>query len=551
MLLSDRSKIHGRKDSLISWLFLALFLTAVIVRLIPGPRIIDDAYITYRYVQNLLSGNGLVYNPGERVLGTTTPFYSLLLATISSILQGGQQNLPRISIVINALADGASCLLLFAIGHRLGWSAAGLGAALVWAIAPFSVTFAIGGLETSIVVSLLLAAWYTYLTKNTIWTALFAALLLLTRPDTLILIGPLALDRAYQIFKNLRSEQNEGHAIRFRNLKRYLYEILALGLPASIWLTFAAFYYGSPIPHSITAKSLAYQLPPDAALLRFIQHYATPFMEQYTLTAGWLTTLALLYLFLALLGGWLGVRRSPRSWPFFLFPWLYMLVFSVANPLVFRWYLTPPLPVYILSILIGAQHLLTKGRDSLYTQGWVSGKPVNAIIDKGYQILMMIVLILAPVLLTLQGWDLAAEQSDNRPTPKMAWIELENLYYQVSERLQPSLAEHAGKKVVLAAGDVGVLGYFTGAAILDLVGLNSPQSTHYYPANPEIYVINYAIPPELVMDQLPDYLVILEVYGREGLLKDQRFLERYHLLEKIDTDIYGSDGLLIFELGSP
>ncbi|HEY5672066.1 MAG TPA: hypothetical protein VIS10_18890, partial [Anaerolineales bacterium] len=96
-------------------------------------------------------------------------------------------------------------------------------------------------------------------------------------------------------------------------------------------------------------------------------------------------------------------------------------------------------------------------------------------------------------------------------------------------------------------GDVGILGYYTGARILDTVGLNSPVSTSYFPLDPSLYVINYAIPPDLIIDQAPDYVVILEVYGREGLLKDPRFQAAYHLRQKIPTDMYGSDGMLIYE----
>jgi hypothetical protein len=47
------------------WLPLAIFLLALGARLLPGARTIDDSYITYRYVQNILAGNGFVYNPGE------------------------------------------------------------------------------------------------------------------------------------------------------------------------------------------------------------------------------------------------------------------------------------------------------------------------------------------------------------------------------------------------------------------------------------------------------------------------------------------------------
>jgi hypothetical protein len=45
---------------------------------------------------------------------------------------------------------------------------------------------------------------------------------------------------------------------------------------------------------------------------------------------------------------------------------------------------------------------------------------------------------------------------------------------------------------------------------------------------------------------LPDYVVILEVYGRLGLLIDVRFEQAYELVQKIPTDIYGSDGMLVF-----
>jgi len=33
----------------------------------------DDAFIIYRYANNFLSGQGLVYNAGERVFGVSTP----------------------------------------------------------------------------------------------------------------------------------------------------------------------------------------------------------------------------------------------------------------------------------------------------------------------------------------------------------------------------------------------------------------------------------------------------------------------------------------------
>ena len=92
-----------------------------------------------------------------------------------------------------------------------------------------------------------------------------------------------------------------------------------------------------------------------------------------------------------------------------------------------------------------------------------------------------------------------------------------------------------------------MLGYQTGARILDTVGLNSPVSLQYYPLPDEDYVINYAVPASLVLEQRPRFAVFLEAYIRNTLLRDRAFLEQYTLVRKWQTDLYGSDGLLLFE----
>ncbi|HEX9595332.1 MAG TPA: hypothetical protein VF982_00500, partial [Anaerolineales bacterium] len=89
----------------------AIILLAFAARLIPGPRTIDDAYITFRYARNILAGNGLVYNPGERVLGTTTPLFAFLLAALGAVSGGTQSPFPILAMLVNALADAITCLL--------------------------------------------------------------------------------------------------------------------------------------------------------------------------------------------------------------------------------------------------------------------------------------------------------------------------------------------------------------------------------------------------------------------------------------------------------
>lgn len=485
-----------------------LVAAALAARLIPGPRTIDDSYITFRYARNLLAGEGFVYNPGERVQGTTTPLYTLIMAGLGAASGGTEAPFPVLALAVNALADAGTALLLYRLGRRAGAPLAGLGAGLAWSILPYSVTFAIGGLETSLYVLLLTGCAAAFVERRRTLTALLAALALLTRPDALILLGPLALDRL------VRAVRRPGPDDRLRAS-----EFAAL-LPTAAWFVFAWLYFGSPVAHSVQAKLNAYQLPPEAALVRLLQHYATPFMENNWFGTGWIAAGLVLYPFLFLVGARRLYRQEPRLLAWLLYPWLYFAVFAVSNPLIFRWYLTPPLPAYLLVILAGLDELAGKLRAGRFTR-------------------------LIPVLLVallLGEWQLKPDHGPQRPAPAMAFIRLELLYRQAAELAGPQLS--AGQ--TLAAGDVGVLGYYTRARILDTVGLNSPEALPYYPLDSRYYVINYALAPRLILDKQPDALIILEVYGRKGLLPDAQFQAEYRLAEKIPTDLYESDGMLIY-----
>lgn len=521
-----------RLSRLLPYLIVAIALTA---RVLPGPRTIDDSFITYRYAGNILAGEGFVYNPGEQVLGTTTPLYTLLLVGIGALAGGSQAPFPIIALLINVLADAATAWLLWKLGTRLGYRWAGLGAALFWAIAPFSVTFAIGGLETSLYVLLLTASVYCHLQERHTLTALLAALSLLTRPDALLLLAPLGLARLVSYFA-LRTSRTSPRNTK-SHLTRLLPESLAFAIPTIAWFGFATLYFGSPIPHSIQAKTLAYRLPETAALIRLMQHYTTPFMGNLTFGIPWIGIGLVIYPFLFIIGARAAIKASRQIWPWIVYPWLYFAVFAIANPLIFRWYLTPPLPAYVFIILIGLESIFLAKPNQPGTSSWSS---------KLRQVLPP-VLILLLLVLTLQGWTLHPDHGPQRPAPDMAWFKLELLYRQAAEILSEEIDDRDFDELpVLAAGDVGVLGFYTPTRILDTVGLNSPVSVEYYPLDESFYTINYAVPPDLIFDQAPDYIIILEAYGREGLFKDRRFDEEYSLLHKIPTDIYGSDGMLIF-----
>ena len=188
--------------------------------------------------------------------------------------------------------------------------------------------------------------------------------------------------------------------------------------------------------------------------------------------------------------------------------------------MIFRWYLTPPLPIYFLGIFIGLEVI---GRDIK------SPLPlaIGAVLALGF---------------SLNGWTLHPDHGPDSPAPKMSYIKLEEVYFQVAEDLHSQI----GDNQTLATGDIGVLGYYTRARILDTVGLISPQSEAFYPLPNAFYITNYVIPPGLIHQEKPDFLVLLEVYGRNGLLMDAQFLDEYDLINRIETDIYRSEGMLVY-----
>lgn len=515
-----------------------LFILGVAARLVPGPRTIDDAFITFRYARNLVAGLGFVYNPGEHVLGTTTPLYTLLLAGLARLLNS--DDYPYLALTLNATLEGLSVVLLYHLGQSLSGSRLfGAALGLLWAVAPMGVTFAIGGMETALVTFLLIATFYAYIANRSRLSALLGGLATLTRPDALLAPALVLLDTTLR-----RLTDDEYTSLTFRPssvvrrlLQRAPWAEAALFLAViTPWLAFATWTFGSPLAQSIAAKSVAYHLPREAALVSWLQTLSVPFFEHEAIPGYPALIGFIVYLTLYLIGARELVRRCPRSLPLFLYPAIYVSAYVMANPLIFRWYWAPPLPFYFLGILAGVRALL---RD-LPAPFQRAAAPAFAVI--------------AALFLTwsLHGWALHPDHGPDRPAPRMAFIRLELLYSHVAEALKTQMQAQGlpPHGQTIAAGDIGVLGYATDARILDTLGLVSPEASRYYPLPAEAYVGNFAVAPALIAAARPDVVVILEAYGRKTLLADPAFQAHYRLVQRWDdpvvNDLYRSEGLLVF-----
>ena len=74
-----------------------------------------------------------------------------------------------ISLGLSALADAGTCLLIIRLARRWERPQVGIATALLWSIAPMSVTFAIGGMETSFYILCIITIFFTCIFIFTSW----------------------------------------------------------------------------------------------------------------------------------------------------------------------------------------------------------------------------------------------------------------------------------------------------------------------------------------------------------------------------------------------
>ncbi len=238
----------------------------------------DDAFITFRSVENLCAGNGPVWNVDERVQTYTHPLWFWLLC----LCRGITGECPLTAQVLGMGLSAIGVVLLL----RTAGTAVAAAAALALLVGSRSWTsFATSGLETSLthlLVALLFLAWrIEHPAQRAVRVAVVSGLLLTTRLDLIVLAGPTLLVALQGV--------GRGPALR----------ALAIGmaLPGA-WLAFATVYYGSPFPVTAYAKAFCHGLPASQVALQGLHYLLRTVTDDPVTAAG------------ILLGITLGLRRS-------------------------------------------------------------------------------------------------------------------------------------------------------------------------------------------------------------------------------------------------
>lgn len=237
------------------WLALGLCLFLGLVHLLIYRTNSEDAFIVYRYSMNMATGNGPVFNPGDRVEGYSD-FLWMVLLSIIYWLTG--VSIPTTARIIGSLSAIICIYITYRLCYKLtsDYYASVIASFIVSSSGVFA-AYGTSGLETPLFTLLLTLTFllYTYrdIEYNVNWfgVGLLIGLSTMARPEGILLLF---------VFMSVILVSPDYSQNRSRHVGKLLSSYGILILP---WFLWRVLYYGYVIPNPISAKSgmnLIYQI---------------------------------------------------------------------------------------------------------------------------------------------------------------------------------------------------------------------------------------------------------------------------------------------------
>jgi arabinofuranosyltransferase len=189
---------------------------------------LDDALIYLRYIKNFQEGHGLVYNPGERFNGLTSPFFTFCMLLGSYFVQ----NLQWLSVVASIIFLIATAYLSAKLFARTRF-----GELLtVFSIVAFAYFYSTIGMETPLFLLLIVLSLYLYKIDSD-YFVITLALLVITRSEGIFLAAPICID----------------YLIRYKKIPKLSYLVSGLVIVVLPFI-FNKWYYGDFLAVTGSAK---------------------------------------------------------------------------------------------------------------------------------------------------------------------------------------------------------------------------------------------------------------------------------------------------------
>ncbi len=442
-----------------------IFLSTVAVRLLfhfYTGYTADDAFITFRYADNIIGGEGFVYNSGERVLGTTTPLFTLVLVLFGLI----GMEVSRAALLVSLLCCGTTAVIIYRFADSLRFTRWSLLPVVLYILFPRLLPTDTGGMETALFTLLLTAAFYYQHRQMAVYGLAMATLAAATRPEGYLVLGILLV---YNVIKR------PGRLVSL------------LSVPAPIllaWVAFATLYFGSPIPNSVPAKLALYS--------RFGS--MSPW-DNLLLVIGFEHPLSLPLLALAIIGGWWLNKRQNYGLLEIIFMMGMVGGLAFSSTHMFLWYISPIYPIYLLFASAALPMLSERANLTGYRLTVVS----------------QIALVTAAVVMSAAIYKPASYYRGYQHNLEI-----------VHKAIGLYLRGHTDKDAVVAAEDIGYLGYFSERKIIDRDGLVSPEVVPYNRDGRYL---------EVIEDMKPDWVVASPQGPNSPFIDSLPFTSKYELRE--------------------
>jgi hypothetical protein len=399
---------------------------------------LDDAWIHQVYARNLALHAEFAFFPGQSSTGSTAPLWTLLLA-IGYLLR---LDFLFWAIVLGILSLGASAIVAARLAKSLCgvWTLTDQAARLVMLVPLFLlfewhlVWAAVSGMEIApfIFLSLLLLE-RSLAGANAGILGVIAGLLTLTRPEGIVLAGLVGVG-----FMIGRFDREGGWRNSIRGSIQQMTQYgLGLGLLITPYVLFNLIISGAILPNTFFAKTAEYAslFTTESFGFRWLRLLFTPFVGAQILLIPGLIYIAAL---LVMKRQWL--LLIPLTWVLIL-PTLYAIRLPVAYQ--HGRYEMPVIPFIVLYGAWGTALLFGRFRQ------WV----------------VQTSMVLSTSIALIAFWLLGATQY----TEDVAIIDCEMV------QTARWVATNVPEKKVIAAHDIGALGYITDRSFIDLAGLVTPD----------------------------------------------------------------------------